>query len=103
MPSSPISSPPDAPFEAPWQAQLHALTVALCEAGALGWDEWSEALGAEGLADDGSDAWARHAGALIGLLERKGIATAAEVSEMARAWAAAAEATPHGTPIELPR
>ena len=102
MPSSPISSRPDAPFEAPWQAQLHALTVALHEAGAFGWDEWSKALGAEGLADDGSDRWERHAAALVGLLERRGLAEAAEVRAMARAWRAAAEATPHGLAIELP-
>ena len=96
---------PDAPpFEAPWQAQLHALTVALHEAGAFEWAEWSEALGAETAMgpSDGSGHWERHAAALVALLERKGIAEARELREMARAWQLAAEATPHGAPIELP-
>ena len=89
-------------FDAPWQAQLHALTVALHEAGAFEWGEWSEALGAAGAAEDGSDHWERQAEALVGLLERRGIAGAGEVRAMARAWQAAAAATPHGVAIELP-
>ena len=90
-------------FDAPWHAQLHALTVALLDAGVMTSGEWSEALGTAGVAEDSSDHWERQAQALTGLLERKGVAGAEEVRAMARAWQAAAEATPHGVAIELPK
>ena len=94
-------------FEAPWQAQLHALTVALLDAGAFGGAEWSKALGARtGAPDadpDGADHYVRHAEALLALLQAKRIATEAEVRAMASAWADAARRTPHGEPIVLQR
>ena len=92
-------------FEEPWQAQLHALTLALHQRGAFGWEEWTRALGARlgapDAAADGSDHHARWLAALVDLLDAKGIAARGEVERLARAWQRAARATPHGTPITL--
>lgn len=90
-------------FDEPWQAELHALTVALHDTGLFDWDEWSAALGhaMAGGRTDGSDAWERWSEALVTLLERKGIATAEAVGQMADRWKRAAGATPHGAPITL--
>ena len=105
QPEPPSDAPPsDAPaFEQPWQAELHALTVALHEAGLFAWDEWSAALGRamRDAAPDGSDAYHRWADALAGLLEDRGIATVEAIERLARSWQRAAEATPHGAPIAL--
>ena len=94
-------------FEEPWQAQLHALTLALHERGAFGWEEWTGALGARlggpDAAPDGSDHHALWLAALMDLLDAKGIAARAEVERTALAWQRAARATPHGTPITLGR
>lgn len=99
--------PEDGAFDEPWQAQRHALTVALHGRGAFTWAEWTEALGARlgatGAAADGSDHHERALMALLDLLEAKGLAAAAEVERVARAWRRAAAATPHGEPIALDR
>ena len=99
------SARPATPFEAPWQAERHALTVALHDAGAFGWGEWTRALGARlgepGAAADGSDHHHRALAALMDLLDAKGVAPRTEVERLAAAWKRAAEATPHGEPIEL--
>ena len=96
---------PDAPLTEPWQAELHALTVALHEAGAFGWDAWTRALSAElrraDAAMDGTDYWDRWLAALVGLLDVSGVADAREVERTAEAWKRAAAATPHGTPLVL--
>ena len=93
------------PFTEPWHAQLHALTVALHEAGAFAWPEWADALSRElhrpEAARDGSDHWHGWLDALTGLLDAKGLAGADAVRDTARAWRRAAEATPHGAPITL--
>ncbi len=94
--------PFEAPFEAPWQAQIFALTVALNEAGAFSWSEWSEIFGPRVQAADADDYWRIWSEALVALLAARGLAGAAEVREMTRAWQDAARATPHGTPITLP-
>jgi nitrile hydratase accessory protein len=91
-------------FSEPWQARAFALTLALHDRGAYAWSEWAEALGAE-IARDPSEgqnayyrAWLR---ALESLLAARGIAAPSEVAALTAAWHAAAEATPHGTPIHL--
>ena len=96
---------PDAPLTEPWQAQLHAMTVALHEAGAFEWGTWTRALStrlhAPDAAPDGTDYWDRWLDALVALLDAKGIAEAREVERMAEAWKRAAAATPHGTALSL--
>ena len=98
--------PPEAPpFEEPWQAQVFAMAVMLNQRGMFDWSEWADALGAEiaaGPQAAGNDAyfhnWLR---ALETLLIAKGVASAADLTGLAEAWRAAAEATPHGQPIVL--
>jgi nitrile hydratase accessory protein len=95
-------------FNEPWEAKAFALTLGLYERGLFTWPEWAEALSREiGAAQTGGDAdlgdtyyqhWLR---ALESLVARKGAASADELARCGRAWAEAAERTPHGSPIEL--
>lgn len=92
-------------FAEPWQAQAFAMVVALNERGLFTWSEWAEALSSElsehRAYDDGSHYYEYWLEALEHLLIAKGHATHAGVDDLAAAWARAAEATPHGKPIEL--
>jgi nitrile hydratase accessory protein len=99
-------SPPDAPpFDELWQAQVFALAVSLSERGVFSWGEWTRALGAEiasGPAESGNEAYFQAwLNALEKLLIAKGVASGGELRDLAAAWRAAAEATPHGQPITL--
>ena len=106
MPGSPILNAPEAPpFDEPWQAQVFAMAVALNERGLFSWSEWAQALGAEiaaGAQQEGNAIyfgnWLR---ALEKLLAAKGVASEADLVNLANAWRAAALATPHGHPILL--
>ena len=99
-------SPPDAPpFDEPWQAQAFAMTVALSERGLFSWSEWTQTLGAElarrpdAAGNEGYFlAWLA---ALESLIVARGLAGPDDLPALARAWLAAADATPHGTPIVL--
>ncbi len=92
-------------FAEPWQAEAFALVVGLHERGLFTWPEWAAALSAEiaahGATDDGSAYYEFWLEALEHLLIAKGAASHDEVDALAAAWARAAEATPHGRPIEL--
>jgi len=100
-----LIAPEPPPFDEPWQAQVFAMTVALNERGLFAWSEWTKALGAE-IATGPSEAsnqayfqaWLR---ALETILIAKGAASVRELRDLAEAWRAAAEATPHGRPIVL--
>jgi nitrile hydratase accessory protein len=101
-----LGSPDPPVFAEPWQAQAFALVVALRNAGVLGAEEWSRALGAEiersaasGGCRDGSDHYERWCAALEHLLVAKGLAARAAIEDLAASWARAAAATPHGKPI----
>ena len=102
LPRSPEGAPV---FAEPWQAQAFAMTVHLHTRGVFTWTEWAESLSAEvhrpGRADDGSDYFHSWVAALAGLLERKGLADREVVEALRESWQRAAEATPHGAPIEL--
>lgn len=97
----------DAPvFAEPWQAEVFAMVVALHAAGMFTWSEWAAALSSRLAASadveaDGSGYYAAWTGALEDLLAAKGVAEGAEVDAMTAAWHRAAEATPHGQPIQL--
>lgn len=88
-------------FAEPWEAEAFALAVALHEAGAFTWGEWTAAL-VEALRRDGErpyyESWLA---ALEDLTAAKGLTDAAALERYAAAWGHAAERTPHGTPIEL--
>ncbi len=97
-------------FREPWHAQVFALTVALHEAGHLGWPEWAAYL-ARAIAEarDASDPdlgdtyylhWLR---ALERLVVDKALAQPLALAAMRQAWRLAAETTPHGRPLVLRR
>jgi nitrile hydratase accessory protein len=102
LPQSPEGAPV---FAEPWQAQAFALTVHLHERGSFSWSEWAEHLSREvhrpGRAADGSDYFDAWVAALTHLLVDKGVADEAAVLALQTSWQRAAEATPHGHPIEL--
>lgn len=92
-------------FAEPWQAQAFAMVLRLHEQGVFTWPEWAEALSIEiaehGGTDDGSRYYEFWLEALEHLLIAKRQTSHAEVDALAASWARAAEATPHGRPIEL--
>lgn len=102
LPRSPEGAPV---FAEPWHAQAFAMTAHLNARGVFSWTEWVESLSAEvhrpGRATDGSDYFDAWVAALAGLLERKGLADRETVEALRESWQRAAEATPHGAPIEL--
>ncbi len=111
-PGLPLRSGPDdeaAPvFAEPWQAQAFAMTLQLHQRGLFSWPEWAAALAAQisqaqaaGDADLGNTYYRHWLAALEALVAAKGAARADELSGCARAWAQAAERTPHGQPITL--
>ncbi len=93
---------PEAPFDEPWQAQLFALTVALNEAGHFTWKDWSSVFGPEVQDADAGTYWHIWSAALVILLDKRGLAAAADIEALTEAWQEAAAATPHGTPSALP-
>ncbi len=95
-------------FNEPWEAKAFALTLRLHEGGLFTWREWSDALSREisaaqarGDADLGDTYYQHWLRALEGLVADKGAASADELARCGRAWAEAAERTPHGSAIEL--
>ncbi|OHV23333.1 MULTISPECIES: nitrile hydratase accessory protein [Rhizobium] len=102
LPRSPEGGPV---FPEPWAADAFAMTVHLHERGLFAWGEWAEALSKElhkpGRAEDGSDYFDGWVAALSELLVSRGIADASVILDLQQSWQRAAEATPHGQPIEL--
>jgi nitrile hydratase accessory protein len=95
-------------FREPWEAQAFAMAVLLHDAGLFAWTEWAQALHreidrAQSAGDpDRGDTYYRHwLAALEDMLAQKGVASAAELARLRRAWKHAAERTPHGMPITL--
>ncbi|EJT04875.1 hypothetical protein RCCGE510_12106 [Rhizobium sp. CCGE 510] len=81
------------------------MTVHLHEKELFAWGEWAEALSKElhkpGRAEDGSDYFDCWVVALSELLVSRDIADASVILDLQQSWQRAAEATPHGQPIEL--
>ena len=92
-------------FPEPWAAEAFAMTVHLHQKGVFAWREWAQALSAElhkpGRADDGSDYFDAWVAALSTILVARGIADPGDILALQQSWQRAAEATPHGRPIEL--
>jgi nitrile hydratase accessory protein len=95
-------------FNAPWEAQAFALAVTLCGKGLFTWPEWAAALAAEikaaqaaGDPDTGETYYLHWLAALERMVAAKNVATPEVLIRYRNAWDAAAERTPHGTPIEL--
>lgn len=96
-------------FRAPWEAQAFAMAVQLHEAGHFTWREWAERLAAEikraqarGDPDLGMTYYEHWLAALERIVAEKGLVAADELARRKAEWEAAARATPHGKPIELP-
>jgi nitrile hydratase accessory protein len=95
-------------FKEPWEAKAFAMVLRLHERGVFSWTEWAGALSQEisaaragGDADLGDTYYEHWLRALETLVARKGAASSDELARYQRAWADAAERTPHGSPIEL--
>jgi nitrile hydratase accessory protein len=85
------------------------MAVKLHEAGYFTWPEWAARLAAEiqqaqaaGDPDLGNTYYLHWLAALERLVAEKGLVAAGELSLRKAEWDAAARATPHGKPIELP-
>jgi nitrile hydratase accessory protein len=96
-------------FKAPWEAQAFAMTLSLHASGIFTWREWADALAAElaaaaarGEPDDGSHYYEHWLAALEKLATGKKLVAEQELERRVDEWDAAARATPHGKPIELP-
>jgi nitrile hydratase len=95
-------------FPTPWAARAFALAVLLQDRGVFSPSEWADALGAElrreanGNADEPRSYWAAWLTALEELLRRKEVARSGDLATLQEAWRRAAEATPHGEPVEFP-
>ncbi|CAN7569439.1 nitrile hydratase accessory protein [Rhizobium sp. LjRoot254] len=104
-PELPLSLEGAPVFAEPWHAEAFAIAVHLNERGLFTWSEWAETLSAKlhqpGRSPDGSDYFDCWVEALSALLESKGVADAATILSLQHSWQRAAEATPHGKPIEL--
>jgi nitrile hydratase accessory protein len=96
-------------FKAPWEAQAFAMTLTLHTRGVFSWREWADALAAElaaaaarGEPDDGSHYYEHWLAALEKLAAGKKLVAEQELERRVDEWDAAARATSHGKPIELP-
>jgi nitrile hydratase accessory protein len=95
-------------FREPWEAQAFAMTLVLHQRGLFSWSEWTGALAAQirkaqaaGDADRGDTYYHHWLAALEALVAAKGASSPEELSSYRRAWAHAADRTPHGQPIDL--
>jgi nitrile hydratase accessory protein len=95
-------------FREPWEAQAFALTLALYEAGAFTWPEWTDALAAavrraqaDGDPDTGETYYRHWQAALERIVAARGLTDDATLARYRDAWDRAADRTPHGAPIEL--
>jgi nitrile hydratase accessory protein len=100
----------DPVFRAPWEAQAFAMAVKLHERGIFTWTEWAAALAAElaaaaarGEPDNGTHYYEHWLAALEKLVAAKRVVSRTELDRRGDEWDAAARATPHGKPIELPK
>jgi nitrile hydratase accessory protein len=107
-PSAEADSGDTGGFREPWEAHAFAMTLTLHQRGLFSWKEWADGLASQiavaqraGDADLGHTYYRHWLTALERLVAEKGASTAAELNRFQRAWAHAADRTPHGEPIEL--
>jgi nitrile hydratase accessory protein len=95
-------------FREPWEAQAFAMALSLHQRGLFTWPEWAATLAAEikraqaaGDPDTGDTYYQHWLNALERLVAEKGVADRTTQTRYRDAWERAADATPHGQPIEL--
>ena len=95
-------------FREPWEAQAFAMALSLHQRGLFTWSEWAATLADEikraqqaGDPDTGETYYHHWLNALERLVAEKGVADPATLARYRDAWERAADATPHGDPIEL--
>ena len=95
-------------FRAPWEAHAFARAVSLHQRGLFTWPEWAATLADEikraqaaGDPDTGETYYHHWLNALERLVAEKRVADQATLTRYRDAWERAADATPHGEPIEL--
>lgn len=109
LPALPVDD--DGPvFHEPWEAQAFAITLELHERGRFSWSEWATYLSDEiekaqrGGDPDLGDTYYHHwLAALENICLDKGITSESALAQRKDAWDRAAQATPHGEPIQLDR
>ena len=96
-------------FQAPWQAEVFAMALTLYERGLFQWTEWAALLSEEislaqqrGDPDLGDTYYDHWLAALERMVVQKSLGDSAELEALYTAWDHAAQATPHGQPINLP-
>ena len=91
-------------FAEPWQAQAFAMAVRLHEQGHFTWTDWATALsdqiGAAGPTDT-TEYYEHWLATLETIVTANELTSVDELAERKDAWHRAADATPHGKPIEL--
>ena len=91
-------------FSEPWQAQAFAMAVRLHEQGHFSWTEWaaelSRRIDAAGPTET-TEYYELWLATLESIATSNSLTTIGELSDRKQAWQRAAEATPHGQPIEL--
>lgn len=90
-------------FEEAWEAQAFAMATLLQQKGLVSAQEWTEALSREIAASPDDSYYEQWLSALERVLADKGLLTVDEMAHRKHEWQEAAEATPHGQPIELKR
>jgi nitrile hydratase accessory protein len=95
-------------FREPWEAQAFAMALSLHQRGLFTWPEWAATLAAEikraqaaGDPDTGDTYYQHWLNALERLVAEKGVVDRTTQTRYRDAWERAADATPHGQPIEL--
>ncbi len=100
---------PQPVFDEPWHAQIFAMTVALNEAGRLGWSDWAARFSAtlqryrlDRELNGGDDYFHAWLDTLEQLLSEQGATQVGELADVSAAWREAYLTTPHGQPVVLP-
>jgi nitrile hydratase accessory protein len=95
-------------FRTPWEAHAFTMALALYEKRLFAWSEWAAMLGEEikkaraaGDPDTGETYYHHWLATLERMVAKKGVTSAASLTQHYRAWERAMHRTPHGKPIEL--
>jgi hypothetical protein len=86
-PAAPPRANGELVFEHPWQSRIFATTMALCQSGAIAYEDFRRRLIAH-IADHPDEYWSSWEDALVELLAARGLCDVDELDARARAFAA---------------